>query len=116
MKEERRKFLRLEAHHLLKYKMLNKKRALSFARNISAGGVLFHSKDEMPPGSDVELVINFPSFPHPISVVARIIHIKPLKKLGGFYIGAEFIHINEQDRDYIEKKISGVLGEKKRSE
>ena len=44
--EERRKFIRLEAHHLLKYKVLQKEEKLSFVKNISAGGICFFTKEE----------------------------------------------------------------------
>ena len=40
-REERRKYVRLNAHHLLKYKIVGKEEELAFARNISAGGVRF---------------------------------------------------------------------------
>jgi c-di-GMP-binding flagellar brake protein YcgR len=103
--EEKRKYVRLTAHHLLKYKVIGREKTLSFARNISAGGVLFHTEDYIQPGSIVELTINFPSYPEPVRAVSKVIRAIPLTKLGGFEIGAEFIDINGEAKEFIEKKI-----------
>ena len=103
--EEKRKYVRLSAHHLLKYKVVHKEKALSFARNISAGGVLFHAQEYIQPGTTVELLINFPSYPEPIKAVSKVVRTRPLAKLGGFEIGAEFIDINDEAKDFINRKI-----------
>ena len=104
--EEKRKFFRLEAHHLLKYKLMDKKESLSFARNVSAGGVRFHSKEYIPPESVVELTINFPSYPKPIKAVSKVAWVTPMPKLGGFDVGVEFMEIEEKAREFIKEKIS----------
>ena len=106
--EERRKYIRLDAHHLLKYRKVGKEEALSFVRNISAGGVLFIAKENIPLGDVVELEINFPGFPHPIKASAKVVWIKELKELGGFETGAEFINVEEDAREFINKKITTV--------
>jgi c-di-GMP-binding flagellar brake protein YcgR len=111
--EERRKFVRLKAHHLLKYKLMDKEEALSFARNISAGGVLFHAEEFIPEGSMVELLVNFPSYPGPIKAVAKVVRVVPLPKVGGFDIGAEFVNIEEKAREYMNQKIRKVDEEAK---
>jgi len=111
--EERRKFIRLSAHHLLKYKVLEKEEKLSFARNISAGGVLFYCKEQLPAGSTVELEVNFPQYPHPIKVVAKVIRAMELKKMGGYEIGAEFINVEEGAKNFIDEKIKAVSKEVK---
>ena len=106
--KERRKFIRLAAHHLIKYKVIEQKEELSFARNISAGGVLFVAKESIPPGNIVKILISFPKYPHPIKVAAKVIWTKELKNLGGFKIGAEFVNVEEDARDFINKKILAV--------
>ena len=108
---EKRKFIRLSAHHLLKYKILDKASEMSFARNISAGGVLFYSKEDLPVDSMIEMEINFPHYPHPVKVVSKVIRTKPMKKMGGFEIGAEFVNVEEDARDFINKKIVSVQEE-----
>ena len=104
--EDRRKYIRLDAHHLLKYKVIEKEEEqLSFIRNIGAGGVCFVAKEIIPPEKVIEIVISFPGFSHPIKATARIVWNKELKKLGGFETGAEFINVDEDARDFINKKI-----------
>jgi len=104
--EERRQFIRINEHHLLKYKVFDKAKVLSFVRNISTGGVLFHSDEDIPVGSTVEMKISLPPEEAAINVVVKVIHTTPLKKLGGYNVGAEFVHIDEKDRGLIERTIS----------
>jgi c-di-GMP-binding flagellar brake protein YcgR len=106
--EERRKYIRLDAHHLLKYKIVGKGEELSFAKNISAGGVLFIAKENIPTDSVIELEINFPTFPHPIKAKARVVWNRELKKFGGFETGAEFINVDEDAKEFINKKITST--------
>jgi len=106
--EERRKYIRLDAHHLVKYQVLEKGQELSFARNISAGGVRFVAKESIPIGDMVEIMINFPQYSHPIKTRAKVVWAKELKKVGGFEIGAEFVNVEGDAKDFIDKKIKEV--------
>ncbi|UCG34868.1 MAG: PilZ domain-containing protein [Candidatus Omnitrophota bacterium] len=115
--KERRKFIRLKAHHLLKYRVVDREEVpnlLSFARNVSAGGVLFYADKEISPGNLVELEINFPEYPKPIKTVARVVRAVPLKEIGGFEMGAEFINIAESDRKFIDEKIKLAYEQKEK--
>jgi c-di-GMP-binding flagellar brake protein YcgR len=109
--KERRKFTRLDVHHLLKYKALQDEEKLSFTKNISAGGVCFIAKEVISPGSITELLISFPGFPHPVKATAKVVWNKELKKLGGFETGAEFINVEEDAKHFIDKKILEVIKE-----
>ncbi|MFC1548651.1 PilZ domain-containing protein [Candidatus Omnitrophota bacterium] len=112
--KERRKFMRLKAHHLLKYRVIDEGEGkLSFVRNISAGGALFVAKEEIPCGSMVELEINFPQYPHPVKVVSKVVRSRPLKKMGGFEIGAEFVSADEEVKEFINKKILSIAEKSK---
>jgi len=108
---ERRKFIRLDAHHLLKYKLINKGKELSFARNISAGGVLFHAKTDISPGEIVELEINFPGYPVPVKAVSKVVRSVKAEQGEGFDVAAEFVNIEESARDFVGKKIQEIQGE-----
>jgi hypothetical protein len=90
----KRRFLRLNAHHLLKYKLLDgsgKEGVLSFVRNISAGGALFHSNEYMKPASILELDISFPPSPDSVKIKARVLRVGNLKTMGGFDMAVEFL-------------------------
>ena len=110
--KERRKFIRLKAHHLLKYRVAGKgEEELSFVRNISAGGALFVAKEDIPCDSTVELEINFPQHPHSIKVVSRVVRSRALKKMGGFEVGVEFVNVDENDKEFLKKKIASIVEE-----
>jgi len=109
-RRERREDLRLKGHCLLKYKTLGSKDILCFARNISCSGVLFHVEENVELGTELDMQINFPPHPEPIKVKAKVVRVKPLKKVGGFDVGVEFIEIDEKDRDVISKAVLQVYG------
>ena len=106
---KKREFVRLTVHHLLKYKTSGGKEILSFARNLSAGGLRFYCKEELSQDSLVELTINFPDLPQPLKVNAKIVWVKSLKKIGGCEAGAEFIDIDEDTRKIINNKIGNTF-------
>jgi len=107
-KPKRREFARLNTHCLLKYKGLSGKEVLSFIRNISAGGALFHCKEELAVGAVIELGISFSGSPQPIKVLAKVLRVKRLKTVGGFYVGVEFVNIGDKDRELINQKILDI--------
>lgn len=103
--------MRLPIHHLIRYKVVGKEElqgTLSFVRNISAGGVLFHTQQSVPTPSTLELEINFPLRPEPIKVFAKALRIKPLKKFGGYDIAIEFLNLDEDTRTFVNEKILNV--------
>ncbi len=106
--EEKRKYIRLGTHHLLKYKELGKGKELSFIRNIGGGGVLFYSEKNLPKNDVIELEINFPQYPQPIKANAKVLRTVKLADMGGYEVAAEFISVDEEARDFITKKIKEV--------
>jgi c-di-GMP-binding flagellar brake protein YcgR len=109
--KERRRFIRLSAHHLLKYKLINREKELSFAHNISAGGVLFHAKSDIAPGELIELEINFPGYPTPVKAISKVVRTEKAEKVEGFNVAAEFVNIEEGAKDFVSKKIQDIQGE-----
>lgn len=107
--KEKRKFTRLPTHHLIKYRILEKEKAFSFARNISAGGLLFYCKEKIPIGSIVEIIINFPGRQGPVKVLAKISRISVMKRIGGFEAAARYVNIDDEAREFIDKKILKVM-------
>ncbi len=102
---EKRGFMRLEEHHLLKYKIMVKGQKLSYARNISASGVLFFSNEPFAMGDVVDMEIIFPSYKEPIRARARVIRIKELQERNGFEVGSEFTEISEKAKNFIDQSI-----------
>jgi len=119
-KKNKRKFPRLGAHHLLKYRILESQTAeVSFARNVSAGGVLFYAHENIPVGSAVELTINFPGMVQPVKVQANVLRVKELKKIGGFEVAVQFVNLDEATLSFMNERITKALhrrAKKKRGE
>ncbi len=114
--KERRRSMRLAVHHLLKYRIVEKpppEKPLSFVRNISAGGLLFYTHEYIPLGSLVELQISFPPLDESICVLARVVWIKFLPRIGGFNIGVEFFNIEDKIKEFINSKVLRVYEKKK---
>ncbi len=94
--KDKRKFVRLPIHHLLKYKIADKQGisgVLSFVRNISAGGTLFHCNERIAPGSILELEIKVPLSTDIIKTKVKVLRTVPLEKMGGFDVAVEFIDL-----------------------
>ncbi len=104
-KKQKRKYTRFKGHYLIKYKVIDKKKVLSFSRNIGAGGLLFHSRERIPLKANIELIINYLPYPTPIKIIAEVVRIKSLPKIEGFDIAVQFINIKEKDREFINKRI-----------
>lgn len=101
--------MRLSAHHLVKYKIANKT-TVCFARNISAGGLLLYTQEEIAAGSILEIIINFPGKPKPLNLSAKVLRSKNLKQIGGFEVGCQFLDIDKPTHDYINERIIRILG------
>ncbi|MCK9572801.1 MAG: PilZ domain-containing protein [Candidatus Omnitrophica bacterium] len=115
----KRRFLRLNAHHLLKYKLLDgsgKEGVLSFVRNISAGGTLFHSNEYMKPASILELDISFPPSPDSVKIKAKVLRAENLETMGGFDVAVEFLDLGEDVKKFIAKKIGHTFEKTKEAD
>ena len=112
-KEDRRKFKRLKAYHLAKYRPLSgvKEEAAAVSvslKDIGAGGVRLDTEETLPVSSLIELSINFPNIPSPITAIARVVWVKKRDK-GRFYeVGAQFVEIEEPVRKLIEEHLKLV--------
>ena len=95
----------MNVHHLIKYKISKQEETLTFARNLSAGGVRFFCKEKLIRGSTVEIIINFPDSEGPLKLVSKVAWVKPLKKMEGFDVGVQFVSIDEKTQSLIKSKI-----------
>jgi len=85
----------------------------STTKDISAGGIAFFSNEDMPPLSQVELEVNFPTVKHAIKVTARVIRTDPTHEKGVYKIAAQFTKIDENDKLAIDAYIKSVSSAKK---
>lgn len=108
--KDKRKTRRVPKHCLLKYRKEGEgdKQKLTFVRNISAGGILFFTQEEIQPGAVLHMELNIPTYkgnPIKIVVVARTVHEEKLKNFKGYNIGAAFQKIREEDRKFLLENI-----------
>jgi len=112
--KDRRKFIRLQAYHLAKYKTLSGegKEPSTLAatiRDIGAGGVCFRSDEYLPVGTLIELRINFPHVSTSVFALAKVVWIRQRKKTRRFEAGAQFVEIDETVRKAIEGEVKLVF-------
>ena len=113
-REERRKYIRLKAYHLVKYKSLASEQmheapVIGTARDIGAGGIRLKTDEFLPEASVIEVHINFPAVSTSIFALARVVRIKPIAKSKSYDVGLEFIQIDEAMRAAINEKIKQVF-------
>jgi len=110
-----RAFPRLKAHHLLRYRLRDDEASqfvTASVKNISGGGILFKTDQQMSVGAELELEINFPSFEKPLQVLASVVRVRQ-SEAGDFEIGAHFTSIEELQRSDLVKKIDFMLNKLK---
>ena len=80
--------------------------ALSAARDISGAGVCLEAEQSYSPSEIVELAIELEEGKHPVEALARVIWSeKTDREERPFDLGVEFIGIEEEDRDLIDRKV-----------
>jgi c-di-GMP-binding flagellar brake protein YcgR len=108
---ERRKYRRLRAYHLVKYRPAfaqDKPLVLASIKDISAGGVCLVTKENLPTGSLLQVFINFLWLPAPVPVLAKVVWIKKPGRKQRFECGLEFSEIEEVLRKDIHGRITNV--------
>jgi c-di-GMP-binding flagellar brake protein YcgR len=109
---EKRKFARLKAYHLVKFKQLTEPQGepqIAAIRDISGGGVCLISDKELKSGSSIQLYINFPHISMPIPSLAKVTWVKKLPKSKKFESGLQFVEIEDSMRKEIIKSVEDVI-------
>ncbi len=120
--KEERKFPRLNAYHLAKYRLVSKPQdqvVVTSIKDISGGGTCMRVEEKLPVSSVIQLYINFPQFSHPIPSLAKVIWIKKVGRTNRYDVGIQFLEIEEvlhreivKRIDYVSKIIKEKGGEK----
>ena len=82
------------------------------AKNISGGGALVFTKDNIPILTSLKLTIHLINFGKEIKTVAQVVKSEPI--WSGYKLGLKFIKISEKDKktlskDYLVKHPSKIL-------
>lgn len=110
--EERRKYRRLHAYHLVKYRVISAEKegetVLASLANIGGGGICLRSEESLPVGSTVQVSINLPQFPQPVTSIARVVWTKKLKSAQMYECGLQFIEIEDMLRSKIASDVENL--------
>ena len=111
--KERRKFIRLKAYHLAKYRLLSTKEThpkfiLAGIKDIGAGGICLRAKEAIPISSLIEVEIKFPALATPIFTIAKVVWAKKISRHKIYEVGAQFVEIEESTRRVIDERVKFV--------
>ena len=110
--QEKRKFARLKVSVDVKWRKLEKSiqtetDTIDTAKDISRGGICVTSHQQLKPGTNLHLDITLPTG-KVIAAAGKVVWIKNCSTLHGigqevYYIGIEFLHMSNEDREEIYK-------------
>jgi hypothetical protein len=81
---------------------------ISYTKNISAGGLLFASKEPLAIGSFVELQIELPDGSKPLECLARVVRVDEIRPDEDYNIAVCFLGITGAQRVRLEKFVVGT--------
>ncbi|MFH1678828.1 MAG: PilT/PilU family type 4a pilus ATPase [Candidatus Omnitrophota bacterium] len=108
---ERRKTTRFPARIKFSFEKLNPSgppdyKCNTLTKNISAGGLLFESEEEIPIGTKFNLNLNLPGqTPKLIDAMGEVARVERLFSTNNFEIGVTFIDLPASDEEEIKKRI-----------
>jgi len=111
--ENKRKFIRLKAYHLVKYRLVSPDNKMSPSvlatiRDIGAGGVCLRIDERLPVSCLLELSINFPNISTSVVALAKVVWIKEINQIKRYEVGAQFVQIDDSVRLVIDKQVTRV--------
>ena len=97
-----RRYARLYSPHMIRYKVVELTSTMPIDK-VEKGGISFISKTKPPISSTVELEISSPSLSQSIKATARIVKVEPKGMLNTYKLFAQFVAIEDGDRDALSK-------------
>lgn len=109
--QEKRKYKRLKAYHLVKYRLAFSPQdplVLAYIRDIGAGGVCLATKERLPTDSILQVYVNFPWLSSPVPTLAKVVWVKAVGRKARFDLGLKFSEINDIIRKDIHERIENA--------
>jgi c-di-GMP-binding flagellar brake protein YcgR len=106
--KERRNYLRLDAYHLAKYRLISKsgqRPIIAAIKDIGGGGICLQTEEYLPISSVIQVYINFPKISQPIPTLAKIVWIRKMGKRNIYEAGVEFVDIEQIFRNAIVRSV-----------
>jgi len=115
---ERRRYIRLKAYHLVKYKEIaDSAKDSSFVsaviKDIGGGGVCLRTEQEIPVSTVLELKINFPHISTFLYASVVVVWVRRKERMHCFELGCKFIQISDSLRSFIEEQVKQVFAQTK---
>jgi diguanylate cyclase (GGDEF)-like protein len=104
--EERRRFARLNSSIKNLLVVFSEQGDKYIPQNISEGGILFFSRQALPLGKNLRLLLNFSDRKNQIALEAQIRRVEPLHNSENYNIGASIVQISETEKRVVKKFLS----------
>jgi hypothetical protein len=109
--QDRRQYKRIKKNFVARFRLKNGNKhtdcqqewEMVTTHNLGAGGVLFNYDREIPVGSIIDMLINFPQIKTPVSCTGRVLRIDKESPSALLKIAANFIEINQKDQEEINR-------------
>jgi c-di-GMP-binding flagellar brake protein YcgR len=109
--QERRQYKRIRKNFVARFCIRNDKSnngiqenwGMVTTHNLSAGGVLFNYDKDIPEGSIIDMLINFPQIKNPVNCTAKVLRIDKTSPSSLLRIAANFIEISHEDQQQINR-------------
>ena len=108
--QERRQYKRIKKNFIARFRLKQENLAESrenwemvTTQNLGAGGILFGYDKEIPLGSLIDILINYPHIKNPVSCIGKILRIDRDSPSSFLKIAANFIEISQQDQQEINR-------------
>ena len=112
MKIERRQHARINTRIPLEYKNLKhsaEELKGVLAKDISEGGIRFHSNEYLSLANRQEVTVNIPTSARQIKAITKIAWIKKLPSGDTYEIGNQFLEISKQDKKEVARYVKTVI-------
>jgi len=99
--KEKRSSQRLNIPLRFQYKLLPHKRILesAFSRDISGGGISFHSSEALKKGERLKILLHFPEEAKPVTAFSRVVWCRKAAEEKAYNIGIQHVKILPADRE-----------------
>lgn len=116
--KERRRYPRIKKKVPVRHRLLSKisttefdnlerKVAHGYAKDFSYRGICIKTGKKIPPGTILELVIEFPE--QPVKAVAKVCWSRDIEKPGEFYAGMEYIAVADDQLNLMTQMVAESL-------
>jgi c-di-GMP-binding flagellar brake protein YcgR len=99
-----RRYKRLKADYLVKYKVYDYPGAPSVSniKDISAGGLRFWSRENLPLGALLQMSVLLPPVDREIKTIAKVVRVRPAQHGFFNYAAVSFIELSGRDQEAID--------------